>query len=96
VVAEMEGQIAGFLVSRSVHLEREILNFAVAPEWRRQGVAKALLEHQLARGGTHFLEVRESNVVAQYLYRRFGFQEVGRRPGYYDLPAESAIVMRMK
>lgn len=96
VVAEIEGQIAGFIVSRSVYQEREILNLAVAPEWRRRGVAKALLEHQLAQGGTHFLEVRESNLAAQALYRQFGFHEVGRRFGYYDLPAESAIVMRMK
>lgn len=95
-VAEIEGQVAGFIVSRSVHLEREILNLAVAPEWRRRGVAKALLEHQLGRGGTHFLEVRESNLAARALYRTLGFQEVGRRLGYYDRPAESAIVMRMK
>ena len=96
VVAEIEGKIAGFIVSRSVFPEREILNLAVAPEWRRRGVAKALLHYQLAQGGTHFLEVRESNLAAQSLYRLFGFQEVGRRIGYYDLPAESAIVMRMK
>jgi ribosomal-protein-alanine N-acetyltransferase len=95
-VAEIEGQVAGFIVSRSVHLEREILNLAVAPEWRRRGIATALLDHHLAQGGTHFLEVRESNLGAQALYRRFGFREVGRRLGYYDLPAESAIVMRMK
>lgn len=96
VLAEVEGQIVGFIVSRSVFPEREILNLAVAPEWRRRGIAKALLRYQLAQGGTHFLEVRESNLPAQGLYRQFGFQEVGRRLGYYDLPAESAIVMRMK
>ncbi|HEX4229939.1 MAG TPA: ribosomal protein S18-alanine N-acetyltransferase [Bryobacteraceae bacterium] len=96
IVAEIDGQVAGFLVSRSVHLEREILNLAVAPEWRRRGIAKTLLEHHLAQGGTHFLEVRESNLAAQALYRTLGFREVGRRLGYYDRPAESAIVMRMK
>jgi ribosomal-protein-alanine N-acetyltransferase len=95
-VAEIDGRIAGFVVSRSVHLEREILNLAVAPEWRRCGVAKALLEQQLARGATHFLEVRESNLAARALYHTLGFQEIGRRLGYYDRPAESAIVMRMK
>ena len=96
VVAEAEGQVVGFIVSRIVVAEREILNLAVHPEWRRHGVGTTLLAHHLGQGGTHYLEVRESNLAAQTLYRKCGFEEVGRRPGYYELPAESAIVMRMK
>ena len=96
MVGEIANRVEGFIVSRRVVAEREILNLAVDPAWRRRGVATALLTYQLAMGGTYYLEVRESNLAAQALYRKCGFEEVGRRPSYYDLPAESAIVMRMK
>jgi len=103
-VAEVEGQLVGFLVSRQVYggsagagdPEREILNVAVAPRFRRVGVATALLNHELAKRGSHFLEVRVSNVAAQTLYRKLGFVELGVRHNYYDNPSESAIVMTMK
>jgi ribosomal-protein-alanine N-acetyltransferase len=103
VVAEVEGKVAGFLVSRVVFpenedlpAEREILNLAVDPFYRRQGVATALLHNELKHRATHFLEVRESNVGAQKLYQKLGFTEVGRRPDYYSFPMEAAIVMQMK
>src|SRR5260370_18404549 len=61
-VAYLEGQLAGFLVSRRVaEGEREILNVAVHPDFRRLGIASALLRHEMVRcRGSHFLEVRES------------------------------------
>ncbi len=60
VVAEVKSTIAGFMVSRSTAVrEREILNIAVAPEFRRRGVASALLSS--LDNGEIFLEVRESN-----------------------------------
>ncbi len=97
VVAEIDGRIAGFLVSReTVPSEREILNLAIAPAYRRVGIATALLKHQLNHKIDYFLEVRESNAAAQALYRRIGFVEVGRRPNYYESPRERAIVMKMK
>jgi ribosomal-protein-alanine N-acetyltransferase len=102
-VAEVEGQIAGFLVSRQNFAgdefslpEREILNLAVAPVFRRMGIGSALLSEELRTAADFFLEVRESNLAAQELYRRFGFTEVGRRADYYRFPIESAIVMKMK
>ena len=96
-VATAKDLIAGFLVSRAlVAEEREILNVAVRPEWRRHGVASLLLQNELTRGGTFFLEVRESNLAARALYSRFGFREAGRRVDYYQFPNETAIVMRMK
>lgn len=102
-VAEIGRKIAGFLVSRSVFAgdaanppEREILNVAVAHIYRRRGVATALISQELKRGGECFLEVRESNVAAQKLYRKLGFVEVGRRANYYSSPGETAIVMNMK
>ncbi len=103
MVAETDGRIAGLLVSREVFSgengtppEREILNLAVAPHFRRRGIATALLTHELKRKAVHILEVRESNAAARELYRRFGFIEIGRRPNYYQSPSERAIVMQMK
>ncbi len=102
-VAEVNGSIAGFLVSRQTFpsadgapAEREILNVAVARKFRREGIATALLDNELQRRAIHFLEVRESNLAAQALYRKLGFVEVGRRPQYYNSPRETAIVMKMK
>lgn len=102
-VAEIAGKIAGFLVSRTVDAgdaanlpEREILNVAVAHAFRRRGVATALISREVKRPGQCFLEVRESNLAAQMLYRKLGFVEVGRRPNYYSSPSETAIVMNMK
>jgi [ribosomal protein S18]-alanine N-acetyltransferase len=103
IVAEVEGRVAGFLVSRQNFAgdaasppEREILNLAVAPAFRRMGIGSALLSEELRTPAEFFLEVRESNLAAQALYRRFGFIEVGRRAAYYRFPMETAIVMKMK
>lgn len=103
IVAETESQIAGLLVAREIcpptadsPPEREILNLAVAARFRRRGIASALLNHALRRTAVYFLEVRESNLAAQELYRKFGFIEVARRPNYYQFPMERAIVMKMK
>jgi ribosomal-protein-alanine N-acetyltransferase len=96
LVAVREGRVVGFLASRSlVEGEREILNLAVAPEFRRQGIARHLWD-AFCEGpfGTIFLEVRESNEAARSLYLSLGFQELGRRPAYYDFPPEAAIVMK--
>ena len=91
------GRIAGLMVSRSVaDKEREILNIAVHPDFRRLHIATELLQAELARWpGVHFLEVRESNAAARRLYEGLGFQAVGARPGYYDNPPETGIVMRI-
>jgi ribosomal-protein-alanine N-acetyltransferase len=93
----LEGdRIVGFLVARTLAAdEREILNLAVAPGFRRKGVARALLDSALQGfpGGV-FLEVRESNRVAQEFYKSLGFKELSKRRGYYDSPLETAIVMK--
>jgi ribosomal protein S18 acetylase RimI-like enzyme len=95
-VADENGRVAGFLVSReTVPGEREILNIAVNPEFRRLGVATELIRRELAEHpGEHFLEVRKSNQPARDLYHHLGFREVGVRPGYYENPPEPGIVMR--
>ena len=103
LVAEIDGRIAGFLVARETfggskeaRPEREILNIAVAIAFRRIGVGTELLKRELETEADFFLEVRVSNQAAQELYSKFGFQEAGRRPGYYDSPPEPAIVMIRK
>jgi len=96
-VATLDGQIAGFVVSRTVgDREREILNVAVRPDLRRLRIATELLRAEMERWpGAHFLEVRESNTGARQLYEGLGFEAVGSRPGYYENPPESGIVMRI-
>jgi ribosomal-protein-alanine N-acetyltransferase len=98
-VAEAGSRIVGFLVGRTLaEGEREVLNVAVAPEFRRRGVARQLVESFLmAAPGAVYLEVRELNIAARYLYKSMGFQEVSARPGYYasiDGSSETAIVMK--
>ena len=97
-VAEWDGTVVGFAVSREVGSgEREILNVAVDQEYRRSGIARSLIQAELkANPGVHFLEVRTSNTAARALYGGLGFDEVGVRPGYYDNPLESGIVMRIR
>jgi ribosomal protein S18 acetylase RimI-like enzyme len=98
-IAEAGGRIAGFLVARTLAAgEREVLNLAVAPEFRRGGVARKLLQSFLAESpGAVYLEVRESNGAGRGFYKSMGFQEVSTRSRYYetpDGPPETAIVMK--
>jgi [ribosomal protein S18]-alanine N-acetyltransferase len=93
LVAELDGRVVAFLVTRAlVENECEILNLAVAPAFRRRGIARQLLRDVLR--GTIFLEVRESNTAAREFYKSIGFKELGRRPAYYSDPLESGIVMK--
>ena len=82
--------VLGFIVSRQVIDEAEVLSIAVAEAHRRRGVAAILLTQHLdrlrmARARRLFLEVSAENVAARGLYERFGFVEVGQRAGYYRL-----------
>lgn len=95
-VAEYRPGIAGFLVTRTLGpSESEILTLAVAPPFRRQGIARTLLETFLRRvQGTVYLEVRASNQTAQKFYKSLGFESITERPEYYSAPCESAIVLK--
>lgn len=96
LVAASGIHVVGFLVGRTLLPgEQEILNLAVAPDYRRQGVGHALLCAYLeAFQGAVFLEVRPSNHAARAFYKSFGFEEVTLRPDYYENPSEPAIVMK--
>ena len=91
--------VAGYVGSQTVCEETDMMNVAVHPDYRRQGIAEALivslLEH-LKEQGSHSLtlEVRASNVPAISLYEKLGFAEVGRRKNYYRNPKEDAFILR--
>ena len=81
--------------------EGQITNIAVHPDHRRRGlgdaIVKALLRHaKSAHLDSVSLEVRVSNTAAIALYKRNGFSEVGRRKGFYQKPAEDAIIMEAR
>jgi ribosomal-protein-alanine N-acetyltransferase len=87
----------GFILCRAIAGEAEILTLAVAPDARRSGKGRALVEAAAvlaaqAGAGSFFLEVAEDNTAAVALYRAAGFAEVGRRRAYYG--QVDAIVMR--
>ncbi|MCI6909151.1 MAG: ribosomal protein S18-alanine N-acetyltransferase [Clostridiales bacterium] len=94
--AVADGRIAGYLCASVIFDESEILRVAVLPEYRRLGVARALLRaffEEFPKNAT-FLEVRASNIPALALYRSEGFSRTGIRRGYYEHPAEDAVCMR--
>ena len=94
-VAEGAAGLLGFIVCRrTADDESEILNLAVRPDARRQGVASALLREAFGGSGVCFLEVRESNHGAQDFYKCMGFEAVGVRKGYYADSTENCIVMK--
>ncbi|MBB3770724.1 ribosomal-protein-alanine N-acetyltransferase [Angulomicrobium tetraedrale] len=96
------GRILGFILLSGVSPEMEILSVAVAPSRRGEGIARRLVVAafaELAAQGfrTVFLEVEEGNAPALRLYQHTGFQEIGRRSGYYRSAAgepAAALVMR--
>ena len=104
MVALAEGpvrKVAGFIVFWTVEDEMHVLNLAVEPASRRQGLARKLvlaaLAHARRKGAKRaFLEVRASNAAAQKLYSSLGFTGTSIRRDYYDAPVEDAVVMTLE
>lgn len=91
--------VAGYVGSQTVMDETDMMNIAVHPDFRRQGVARALilaLIRELKKRGSHCLtlEVRASNDPARALYESLGFAHVGTRRNYYQNPKEDALILR--
>lgn len=91
--------VAGYIGSQSVLDEADMMNVAVHPDYRRQGIGeKLVLELANALNGKGIrglmLEVRESNAPAIALYEKLGFVQVGLRKNYYRNPRENALIMR--
>lgn len=98
LVAEIEGEIVGYVGIWKIVDEGHITNVAVSPSHRRKHIASALLEtlfRVTERAGVvqHTLEVRAGNEGAIKLYEGFGFKEAGLRKGYYEDNGEDAIIM---
>ena len=92
-------KVAGYVGSQSVLGESDMMNVAVDPDYRRQGIAEQLVTELIAalkeRGNYQLtLEVRASNTPAQKLYEKLGFVSVGKRPRYYQNPKEDALILR--
>jgi ribosomal-protein-alanine N-acetyltransferase len=100
-VAELDERMVGVLVLWIIVDEAHIATLATHPDFRQQGVAKKMLFEALnsaydegARSA--FLEVRAGNQAAQEMYRKFGFDVVGRRERYYKDNHEDAVLMQLE
>ena len=92
-------RVAGYVGSQTVMDETDMMNVAVSPNYRRQGIAEKLilsLITALKEKGSHSLalEVRASNSPAIGLYEKLNFQQVGLRKNYYRNPKEDALILR--
>jgi len=100
-VAEVEGKIAAMLVLWLIVDEAHIATIAVHPDFRRQGIGEQILLYALRAAHNEgaqraFLEVRAGNTAAQAMYKKYGFEVVGVRPGYYKDNNEDALLMNLE
>jgi len=101
-LAAVDQAVVGLILMRAIAGEAEVLTLAVAPAHQRRGAARALLAAGLdlaaaAGAESAFLEVAADNAGAIALYRAAGFEQAGRRAGYYARqagPAIDALVLR--
>lgn len=99
IVADDDGKVLGYVGSQTVMGETDMMNLAVCPDCRRQGIAAALIAGLIGalklRGSRCLtLEVRASNVPAVALYKKMGFRKIGLRKNYYRNPREDALILR--
>ena len=99
LVAEIDGNVAGYVGSQSVLDAADMMNLAVSPDCRRRGIGQALVNALVEHLRQNkiialLLEVRVSNASAIALYEATGFKQVGRRPKYYHNPREDALILR--
>lgn len=96
----MDGEkLVGYVGSQTVLGETDMMNVAVCPDYRRQGIAEGLILALIAalkarESHCLALEVRDSNASARALYEKLGFSEIGRRKNYYRSPKEDALILR--
>jgi [ribosomal protein S18]-alanine N-acetyltransferase len=98
---EDQPSVTGYIIFWIIEDELQILNVAVSPNCRRQGIAQKLLDIAFKVGrekkvSVMFLEVRKSNIAALKLYEKNGFEMIGIRRNYYSNNNEDAIVMVWK
>jgi ribosomal-protein-alanine N-acetyltransferase len=96
LAATLSDRLSGYLVCSRYDQVWHLMNVAVAPEKRRLGIARSLLERLFEEAGSELpftLEVRTSNVEAIAMYERFGFRRAGMRRRYYHDNGEDALIM---
>ncbi|WP_156252197.1 ribosomal protein S18-alanine N-acetyltransferase [Pseudactinotalea terrae] len=98
VAVEEAGVLVGY-AGALIAEESHIMTIGVAPEARRRGYASMMLAELMQAARRHgatsmILEVRADDDGPQQLYRRFGFEQIGIRPGYYQLEGVDGVVMR--
>lgn len=96
LAADAGDGIAGYLVCSRYADVWHLMNVAVAPERRREGIAEGMVQTMLdtaGRDGRFTLEVRVSNHAAIAMYERIGFRRAGRRRRYYHDNGEDAMIM---
>ena len=99
LVAVDGGQLIGYVGSQTVLDGSDMMNIAVAPDFRRMGIAQAMVSNLIGRlkernSRCLILEVRVSNLPAIALYEKMGFIQVGRRRNCYQNPKEDALILR--
>lgn len=99
LVAVEDGVVCGYVGSQSVLDGADMMNVAVHPDYRKQGIGGNLIDKLIGLLKSQnvislSLEVRVSNENAIGLYNKMGFEIVGKRPGYYRNPREDAYIMR--
>ena len=98
IVAEADGVLCGWVGIWTVGDEGHISTVAVAPDYRRRHIARAMLEVLIETCGqsgitSYTLEVRVGNAAARKLYEGLGFADAGVRKGYYEDNGEDALIM---
>lgn len=93
--------LLGYICYWMVFEELRLMNLAVRPDCRRQGIASDLVRHAIGEGMTQgttraLLEVRAGNHEGQKLYQALGFRQYGCRRSYYTNPDEDAILMQLQ
>lgn len=98
-VAETDGKVVGHTITMTSCGDTDILSVAVRHQYRRFGIGRKLMENifgSAEKNGVSdiFLEVRMSNIPAISLYEMSGFEKIGVRKNFYDLPREDAVLMK--
>jgi ribosomal-protein-alanine N-acetyltransferase len=101
IVFKPQNKVIGYLVSWQIRKQLQINNIAIHPDFRRMGIAEAVMHKVLSEirmGEIELvtLEVRPSNIAARSLYNKLGFDVLGIKENYYHNPPEPAIVMGKK
>ncbi|MBR2944684.1 MAG: ribosomal protein S18-alanine N-acetyltransferase [Clostridia bacterium] len=101
LVAKCEGEVVGYVSFTIIIDECQIVNVATSQGYRKMGVGKSLIKELLSyakKSGVSkvYLEVRESNLPAISLYKKYGFEIVGVSKNHYSQPTENALLMNLE